>query len=477
MRASSSLQFNYLAEDISEAFLARAQTVWGKLELVAIFAGFWRSFDASAGYPLVVLAIALCTFAPRYRWHIAALATLSVFALNPFWFDPSLPEFVAAQEGMENRINFDLLQYGMALFFFCFALAVIACKRRFGHVRPLRRPIAVLLSLYFALVLVASLHICHGLIQVLLWSFIAIFGGYFWFLGYAVLDGNSTTAPLLLRIGTFHPFWGSSTTPIGKGVGYLRNVEAKDAAGFALIQIKGVRLIIVCSILHLSLACFDYVVHTYFKLPSLDEALAHEMVGAPFAPASCWGSLLASFVETILNMAVWGNSIVACARMAGFNLLRNTYKPLQSQTLAIFWNRFYFYFKELLVDFFFYPAFLRYFRRHRRLRIIFATFMAAFVGNIIFHFMRDIDLVLRVGLVQAIARFQTYAFYCFLLATGIAVSQLRPRSSVRGGRLGKAQFSSSGVVAFFCLISIFDDRGEYRIPLTAALTFLSHLFW
>jgi len=477
MGSSYSLKFNYFGKDITPSFLARAQTIWGKVELVAIFAGFWWSFDASSTYLPVILAITLCAFIPRYRWHIVAAATLIVFALNPFWFNPTLPDFVAAQEGVTNQINFNFLHYGIALFFFCFALAVIVCKQRFGHLAVLRRPIMALLFLYFTLVLVASQHVCHGLAQVLLWSFITMFGGYFWFLGYALLDGSAATTPLLLRLGTFHPFWGSSTTPIGKGVSNLHNVEAKDAIELAVIQIKGMRLIIVCSILHLVLTWFVLATHTYLGLPSLNEAIEHQAMGVPLSLASCWATLLASFVETVMRIAVWGNSIVACARMAGFNLLRNTYKPLQSRTLAEFWNRFYFYFKELLVDFFFFPTFLRYFKKHKRLRIIFATFMAAFVGNIIFHFMRDIDLVLRVGLVPAIAKFQTYAFYCFLLATGIAVSQLRPRASVQGSLLHSVQFSSCCVIVFFCLISVFDDGGEYRVPLATALSFLRRLFW
>ena len=34
-----------------------------------------------------------------------------------------------------------------------------------------------------------------------------------------------------------------------------------------------------------------------------------------------------------------------------------------------FWNRFYYYFKELLVEFFFYPVYARYFRNHQRRRL------------------------------------------------------------------------------------------------------------
>ena len=36
--------------------------------------------------------------------------------------------------------------------------------------------------------------------------------------------------------------------------------------------------------------------------------------------------------------------MIACVRMAGFRALRNTYRPLESRTVAEFWNRYAFYF-------------------------------------------------------------------------------------------------------------------------------------
>jgi len=45
--------------------------------------------------------------------------------------------------------------------------------------------------------------------------------------------------------------------------------------------------------------------------------------------------------------------------MAGFATLRNTYRPLESRSIAEFWNRYYYYFKEMLISFFFYPTFFR----------------------------------------------------------------------------------------------------------------------
>ncbi len=50
-----------------------------------------------------------------------------------------------------------------------------------------------------------------------------------------------------------------------------------------------------------------------------------------------------------------------------------------------FWNRYYYYFKEIMVEFFFYPTFIGWFRKWPRLRLFAAVYMAAFVGNMYYH--------------------------------------------------------------------------------------------
>ncbi len=94
----------------------------------------------------------------------------------------------------------------------------------------------------------------------------------------------------------------------------------------------------------------------------------------------------------MLTLSIWGHIIIATCRMAGFKALRNTWSPLQSKTIAEFWNRYYYYFKELLVEFFFYPTFLRFFKTKPRLRMFMATMAAAGLGNMLYHFFRDITI-------------------------------------------------------------------------------------
>ena len=157
-------------------------------------------------------------------------------------------------------------------------------------------------------------------------------------------------------------------------------------------------------------------------------------------------------------------------------LLRNTYRPLESATLAEFWNRYYFYYKELLVDHFFYPTFVRYFRGQRRLRMFFATFAAACVGNLLFHFIRDIHFVGEMGLWRAVVGEQSHAFYTFVLAISVGLSQMRrtPQPAPRGWLRGRL-LPCLWVSGFFCLIHIFDAPLDREHSLWQRAEFLFYL--
>jgi hypothetical protein len=94
-----------------------------------------------------------------------------------------------------------------------------------------------------------------------------------------------------------------------------------------------------------------------------------------------------------------------------------------------------------------------------------------------FHFLRNPQFIVQLGLWRAVAGFQVYAFYTVVLAMGIAVSQIRarraPRPPPRGFR-GRV-LTPAAVVLFYCLLSIFDEVGRSH-PLSEHFRFLLHLF-
>ncbi len=180
--------------------------------------------------------------------------------------------------------------------------------------------------------------------------------------------------------------------PFVKGAPYLRKIEAKSPEELAVTQLKGIELLYWVLLLSVVLALFTQTVHDVghgyrsavlekalkltgmhlplrLGIPTFQDALARSVARKPCPWYICWASLIAGFFKNLLALSVWGNQIVACCRMGGFRALRNTHRPLESRTIAEFWNWYYFYLKELLVEFFFYPTYTRYLRGYKRARL------------------------------------------------------------------------------------------------------------
>ena len=113
--------------------------------------------------------------------------------------------------------------------------------------------------------------------------------------------------------------------------------------------------------------------------------------------------------------------------MAGFNATRNMDSPFLSSSLIEFWNRYSYYFKELLVDVFFYPTYFSCFKKYPRVRLVLATFMAACIGNIIYHFTTAVPFIRRIWVFGKlyICYYSPTRFTLFYLLAGISISQLR----------------------------------------------------
>jgi D-alanyl-lipoteichoic acid acyltransferase DltB (MBOAT superfamily) len=120
--------------------------------------------------------------------------------------------------------------------------------------------------------------------------------------------------------------------------------------------------------------------------------------------------------------------IVGCLRLLGFNVFRNTYKPLLAESIIEYWGRYSHYFKELCVDFFFYPTYLRCAWAGPRLRMFIAVFAAAFAGNMYFHILEESELLIEGDPAALWTAWGARMVYCLLLAFGVWVSMLRQQS-------------------------------------------------
>ncbi|WP_157718800.1 hypothetical protein [Pseudomonas pohangensis] len=263
------------------------------------------------------------------------------------------------------------------------------------------------------------------------------------------------------------PAYGGTDTPIGKGHGYLSSCEAKTSEELARSQLRGIKLLLLS-------VCWDYaakLMHTLFYgqqsllgvqgsgIPELAELL---VPGSTASIGASWASVYCELFYQVLDHAAAGHKIVGIISLFGFNIFRNTYKPLLAESIVDFWNRYYYYFKEILANFFFMPTFMQLGRRLQNwpnLRLFIAVFAAAFIGNMYYHIIKLHGALAAGDVFGIVYGLRSRFFYCLLLAVGIYVSmrrlQMRAQKPVSTSWLarGKRMF---GVWTFFGLIYIWN---------------------
>jgi hypothetical protein len=482
-RAINPLAWRLPAIETWPALVSVVQTIPGRLALFALFAALMKLYarglwiDAGWMWLAWTVAAVAVALAGRFRQLAMASCTAGLLLLVPGWFGSHAVNAAIRIENLAADIHTGTFRAATLLAVAALAVAAILLVRRFRDHPFGRRPVLTLHILLVGLLVLASARLLQGLPQVLLWSMTATFAAYFWFLGYALLEQRrAQPAPLKFQLATFNPFMWNTSIPMGKGASNWLGVEARDAQELAVTQLKALKLLVWALALKVVLAAYGWALYRKLGVPELNDAFEKFLHGG--AVPMPWGlaSIIVYFPEQLLIMAVWGHGIIAVARLAGFRLLRNSYRPLSSRSIAEFWNRYFYYFKEAMVHLYFYPAYLSWFKRHPRLRIAFATFMAAGFGNFFFHFIADSGGIARYGLLEALIRWQAYAFYCLLLASAIVVSQLRAhRPDPAAGWLRGRFLPSLGVAAFYCFLSFFD--GPHRhVALSHHFAFLLQVF-
>ncbi len=271
------------------------------------------------------------------------------------------------------------------------------------------------------------------------------------------------------------PVWGGTATPYGKGLDYLERCDAQSPEAFARSQLAGLKLILLAGLCQAGLYVMSAVVYgrpgtaALLGGGSLGISRLGDLVGdgpGVSLPAA-WASLYCALVWETLKLSVDGHWYIGLLRLCGFNVFRNTYKPLLAESVVEFWNRYYYYFKELLVEFFFYPTFSRC-RVRPWLRTLLAVFAAAFAGNLYYHLIARPDVFAAGGAAALWDRLSPRVVYCCLLAAGIYVSMLREQR--RRGRPGAARPGTArrlwrigGVWTFYSLIHLWNVEGPATV--------------
>ncbi|GMU64014.1 MAG: hypothetical protein AMXMBFR36_02880 [Acidobacteriota bacterium] len=321
-----------------------------------------------------------------------------------------------------------------------------------------RYPAWFLAGLHILLAAALSASPWRGLTWLYAWGFLLVFGSYLWFLAYALLDlRKHPEREFSEHIGLFHPFWGSTSTPFPKGRAYADEIEAKDAEALAVSQLRGIKLLwwsilLAAAAASLRAIFFGQPIIGQARLPfgipvpPLEIAFQASVQGHPFPWIQNASAMFLDLAIDGLSLSVWGHQFIAIARMAGFDARRNTYKPFLATSVSDFFNRYYYYFKELLVDFFFHPTIYSLPRRRFKLSLFVATLAAAGVGNFLYHLIRDLHVVAERGLVKTLVDSRVHALYCLVLALAIFVSQVR--------RIGRRPEAPTGLVRWRKIVAV-----------------------
>lgn len=296
-----------------------------------------------------------------------------------------------------------------------------------------------------------------------------------WRCGYMLLAGRRGSAARTRFVDHLFyllPAYGGTAIPYGKGYDYLKRHAAADAPAQARAALAGLKLLLlvwVWTALRFALALFVYgedvrglgsrIAPYALDIPRLGEVIASPR---SFSLAVAWLSMILELVDTTATFASWGHMVIGALRLFGFQVFRNTYKPLLAKSLVDFWNRFYYYFKELLVEFFFFPTYVSTPKLRPRLRIFLAIMSAAFLGNIYYHVLLDLDHLVPAGLGGAWAMVGPRSFYCFLLGLGIFVSMIREQGRRGAPAAADTPLRSlrriAGVWLFYAVIHIWNVK-------------------
>lgn len=222
---------------------------------------------------------------------------------------------------------------------------------------------------------------------------------------------------------------------LGQGYSYL--AERHLARDKTALVVSGLRLwglaLVYMVFAEQAMVWFAAAVERLFGVPVYrftSELVRAHLAGVQHSQATV---LVSTIVDQARIFLIYGGIThfrVGAWRVLGYQVDTQYDRPWLATNLANLWGRFAFHFREFLVRVFYYPVFLRCFRRRRLLRIGFATLVATVVGNLVWgHVPPKLLGELRWQVLVTIL--STWPYFV-LLGLGIALTQVwlmwRPRT-------------------------------------------------
>ena len=315
-----------------------------------------------------------------------------------------------------------------------------------------------------------------------------------WRCDYMILSGQrGKAAATRFRDHLFYlwPLWGGTNTPFGKGFDYLSRCEAKTPEAYARSVLAGTKILLLVLFWEAAKLAMGAAVYADSRNPLLSQLGGYSLaiprlkyIAADNSLASLpitWLSLYLELVWETLDVAASGHGFIGALRLFGFNVFRNTYKPLLAESTIEYWGRYYYYFKELMFELFFFPTYLRYFKSYPKLRMFTSVFAAAFVGNMYYHVLREKNGLVAGQFKRISNRLGPRIWYCLIFAVGIFISMLHQQK--REGKIAAANTAREKLLkvgriawvwTYFGLLNVWSSA--ISLPVAGRVKFFFSLF-
>lgn len=461
------------------------------LQRALVFVAFTLLLFAQGSFLRAIVAcvtILISRMYPRGRWLFLACGTLACSGISQL--EPELGRYRDRVAILWPLYHSSGLRVGIFLLTALFCVAYRETIRRLSESHFLRRhAFFIFFSLVLALAFLSGFAWAPGGLAGLQWWIIFNLS---LFIPYVFYELESLTAPELHRwwhgLIFLRPFWQVVfVAPIPRGRTDLGHQPIPTPERWDTLQRSGLKLLVWATALNgtqifVSSIVFDVPVANVFAfaepfrlhLPDLRELVIGERPLAQVACSSLWLIIVVDFLMHFLRFAYWGHTIISVVRMLGFDAFRNTYRPFESKSLAEFFGRFNFYYKEILWRAFFFPAFRRFFRGRLRARIIFAVFVSVGLGNFLLLLVRDSVLISSLGPLGILQAYSVYAVYCVTLSIALSLSLMLSFDRPRARRRWTQVIAVASYVLFFSILRVFDDAFVGDIHMNLAV--FSRLF-
>ena len=451
---------------IPNIWITRAEHPAGKCVLIALgSAGLFLGDVDHWKYASSVLA--LVCFAPKWRKKILGLAALVSIPLLGNRASIYLSR-AAGHAQVSGWLSSDL-------FFGIIAAGTIIAASKFSDWARSHKlnPIWPPLGFYLVIRIFESL-LPMGSVVLYLMLVLSYFVATYSFTW--IMDISSQRSDrekgILQSLGWYNPLWLTSSfiVPLTGHHYWEQEDQAARSDQVALARIKGLKLLYWGVVLTFVRDLIEAIAYGGSRWPILYDLrtpfgyvppIAHALSMiryTEFSVIQAWSIVLIDFAMLTVTFVASGHVAVGVYRMLGFDLPRNTQHLFKTRSVADFFQRYYHFYKEFILKYFFYPAFFLGPRAYPRLRIFLATLLSVGVVNGLVGFFLDYSPSgIEYSLLNELNSNKSHLIYCLLMSAGIAASLIlnldRTPEPISGLR---RLWILLRVFMFFAVIRVFD---------------------